>query len=277
MKRKNTCCSFCRKSYRDVGPLVEGPDEVYICGECVELCQAIVEQERHRRGGSATGASDVPTAATIRGRLDQLVPNQDEAKAVLVPVALRHLERSGGGPQALVLLIGPTRSSKVYLVRALAFALAVPFAQGDGQSLVKSATEPIEPLFYRLLTASGFNTEAAQRGVVYVDGVDHEPTQEWLLRLWTGEDGAAAARLMDTTQPLFICGGAFVGLDAAIARTGRHPEQPVTADALRAFGVPPALADRFQSIVRVAPLDEEALMRMALWVDFDRMASEAPL
>jgi ATP-dependent Clp protease ATP-binding subunit ClpX len=277
MEQRNVSCSFCRKSYQDVGPLVEAEGEVYICGECVELCQSIIEQEKRRRSGSAAGAAPAPTPEAIRGRLDQLVTGQDEAKEALVQAALRRGQLSAGGPQNTVLLIGPTRSSRVYLARALAHALEVPFAEGDSQALVRSGAEPVEPLLYRLLGASDFDMEAAQHGVVYVDGVDHSATQERLLQPWEG----AVSNPIDhplrisVARLLFVCGGVFSGLDEVVARLGRHREQPVTGEALAAFGVIPNLVKRFQAIARVAPLDEQTLGRIVPFVDFGRMASEA--
>src|SRR5437899_2261353 len=137
-RNRNAYCSFCRKNYREVGPLVEGPGDVYICGECIELCQSIIDQEKRRRSRSAGGVPPVSTSEAIRGRLDQLVTGQDEAKEALVLAALCRGEFSALGPQCHVLLIGPTRSSKVLLARALAHALEVPFAEGDLQALVRS-------------------------------------------------------------------------------------------------------------------------------------------
>src|SRR5438132_13541809 len=109
-RNRNAYCSFCRKSYRDVGPLVEGPGDVYICGECVELCQTIIEQEKRRRGRSAGDVLPVSTPEVVRGRLDHLVTGQDEAKEALVLAALRRGQSSDLDPQSPVLLIGPTRS-----------------------------------------------------------------------------------------------------------------------------------------------------------------------
>jgi ATP-dependent Clp protease ATP-binding subunit ClpX len=280
-----TCCSFCRKSYREVGPLVEGPGDVYICGECVELCQAIIQQERRRRGHSAGGGASVPSRETIRARLDPFVTDQREAKDALVQAAVEHYNRARWGHPSALLLIGPTRSSKVFLARALAHALEVPFADGDRTSLVNPCpgSEAVEPLLYKLLRASDFDVEAAQRGIVYVDGVDQRGTQEALLRLWAKVPSDAVdhrlqidvARLLqiDVARLLFICGAEFAGLDAIITGMGRHPEQPVTRDVLLTFGVVPDLVRRFQDIVRVAPLDEETLARIVPWVDLDRMES----
>jgi ATP-dependent Clp protease ATP-binding subunit ClpX len=112
------------------------------------------------------------TQEVIRAILDRLVTGQDEAKGALVQTALRRGEFTRQAPHDLVLFIGPTRSSRVFLARALAHAIGAPFAEGDRQALVRSGTEPAEPLVYRLLQATNFDVEAAQRGVVYVDGVD---------------------------------------------------------------------------------------------------------
>jgi ATP-dependent Clp protease ATP-binding subunit ClpX len=272
MKPRNAYCSFCRKSYRDVGPFVEGPGEIYICGDCVELCQSIIVQEKRRR--SAGGGP--PTPEAVRARLDPFVAGQGAAEA-LVQAALARHQGPGRGQPSAVLLLGPTRSSKLFLARALAHALEVPFAAGDAQALAKSryGAEEVEPLLYGLLLASDFDAEAAQRGIVYVDGVDRRATQEALLRLWEGggstpTDGPPR---VDVTHLLFLCGGEFAGLGAVIADLGRHPEQPITGDALLAVGAAPDLVQRLQLVLRVPPLDEETLARIVPWVDFDRMAT----
>src|SRR6266480_2532356 len=125
-RNRNAYCSFCKKSFRDVGPLVEGPGEVYICGECIELCQAIIDQERRRRNPCRQPVGP----AVIREKLDQLVGGQDEAKQALTLAA--DSRDQGGGR---VLLIGPSSSAKILLARALAHALEVPFAAGDSSGL----------------------------------------------------------------------------------------------------------------------------------------------
>ncbi len=274
--RRVANCSFCSKSYREVGPLVEGPGDVYICGECVELCQAIIDQEKRRRGPFARGGAAVPPTVATRARLDQFVAGQREAKDALVRAAVEHSGRPSGQPSAF-LLIGPTRSSKVFLARALAHALEVPFAEGDGTSLLnaRSGSEEVEPLLYKLLLASDFDIETAQRGIIYVDGVDQRATQEALLQWWERvASGTITRRLkIDVARLLFLCGGEFAGFDAVMTDMGRHPEQPITGDALLAFGVVPDLVRRLQVIERVAPLDEETVARVVSWVDFSRMAS----
>jgi ATP-dependent Clp protease ATP-binding subunit ClpX len=253
--------------------LVEGPGNVYICGECVELCQSIIDQEKRRRSRSAGEPSPRATPEVIRGRLDQLVTGQDEAKGALVLAALHRGEFSGLAPHSLVLLIGPTRSSRVFLARALAYAIEAPFAEGDGPALVRSGTEPTEPLLYRLLLAADFDIESAQRGVVYVDGIDQRATQEQLLQLWHAAKSATRLQI-DVARVLFICGGVFAGLDEVAARLGRHPEQPVTGETLAGLGMIPDLVRRLQAVVKVVPLDEETLARIMPFVDFDRMSSE---
>src|SRR5262245_34851977 len=157
-QHRNAACSYCRKSYRDAGPLVEGPDEVYICGECVELCQSILDQERRRR--SRPVAPPSPFAEAVRETMETLLAGAKEAREALVQAAINHYERPGR-PSA-VLLIGPARSSRVLLVLALVHALGVPGYIGDA----------VEGLLDGLLHAADFDIEAAQRGIVYIDGVD---------------------------------------------------------------------------------------------------------
>ena len=272
MRPGNAYCSFCRKGHHEVGALVEGPGEVYICGGCVELSQSIIAQERRRR--SAGGVP--PTPEAVRARLDPFVAGHEAAEA-LVQVALARHQGPGRGVPSAALLLGPTRSSKLFLARALAHALGVPFAAGGAQSLIRPrpGAGEVEPLLYDLLRASDFDAEAARRGVVYVDGVDRPATQGALTRLWEGGGSAATdGRLrVEVTGLLFLCGGDFGGLDAAIAGLGRHPEQPISGDALLAFGADPDLVQRLRLVLRVPPLDEETLARAVPWVDLDRMAA----
>jgi ATP-dependent Clp protease ATP-binding subunit ClpX len=274
-RNPNASCSFCRKNYRDVGPLVEGPGEVYICGECITLCEDIIRQERRRR--RPADESLVVSELAARTKLAHLVPGQDDVREILISAALRHYKRSEQGPQCPVLLIGPTRSSKLYLARALAHALEVPFAEADASSLARAGNRQGLALLSQFLSDSDFDAEAAQRGIVFVDGVDRHATQECLLQLWKEIEGEAR-RLpvpIKTEKILYLCGGEFAGLDAVVTQQGRHSEQPVTREALRSFGMAADLVNLFATIVKVGPLEEGTLLQMVACVDFSRMANDA--
>jgi ATP-dependent Clp protease ATP-binding subunit ClpX len=265
MKPRNAYCSFCRKSYLEVGPLVEGPGNVYICGECIELSQSIIDQERRRR----TPAAQPVGPEAVRAKLDQLVNGQVEAKQALMRGVVAQYEGRGK-----ILLLGPSSSAKSFLARALAHSLEVPFAAGDSSGLVSTLYQSMEvlPLLYNLLNACDFNVEAARHGVVYLDGIDRPPAQETLSHLWQGQVVEPLAGIpLDIQGVLFVCGGTFAGLDEAISRSGRHPEQPIAGDALVTAGARPEWVRQLAAIARAAPLDEETLNRMAMCVDFDRV------
>jgi ATP-dependent Clp protease ATP-binding subunit ClpX len=268
MRRRNAYCSFCRKSHRDVGLLVEGPGDVYICGECVDLCGSIILQEKRRREFAAGRTSAPLTAEELRARLDPLIGGQEEAKDALIGVALGREQGS-----AWALLVGPSRGTNILLARAVAHALAAPFAAGDAADLAPSGSgrEPVVPLLYDLLRDADFDLEAAGRGVVYADGMDQPQAQEAALRLWQGRVQHVMDGLrFDVHHILLACGGQFAGLDEAVARTGRHPEQPLTDSDLLAAGARPEWVRQLRAMVRTSPLDEATLARMATWVDFRR-------